>query len=96
MALRSTASKKNEYQWYLVGRGGGSGRGGRRIGPKAFPPGVELANLVESECPNCLQTAKIISHAHGNVGEQNKALEPSIIIINHCIIIIIIINVSYN
>jgi hypothetical protein len=45
MALRLTASKKK-----VPGEspGGGGGRGGRCIGPKAFPaPGVELVNLVE-------------------------------------------------
>jgi len=36
------------------------------------------------------------SGAHGNFEEQNKVLELSIIIINHCIIIIIIINAHYN
>jgi hypothetical protein len=33
---------------------------------------------------------EILSHVHGNSDEQNKALEPSITIINYCIIIIII------
>jgi len=29
---------------------------------------------------------EILSHVHGNFDEQNKALEPSITIINYCII----------
>ena len=38
---------------------------------------------------------EILSHAHGNFEEQKKVLEPSIIIPNYCIIIIII-NAYYN
>jgi len=38
---------------------------------------------------------EILSRAHGNYAEQNKILQPSIIIINYCIIIIII-NAYYN
>jgi len=34
---------------------------------------------------------EILSLVHGNFDEQNKVLEPSITIINHCIIIIVII-----
>ena len=34
---------------------------------------------------------EIISRDYGNIEEQNKVLEPSIIIINYCIIITIII-----
>ena len=41
---------------------------------------------------------EILSRAHGNIAERTKVLEPSIIIINFCIIIIIIIiiNAYYN
>ena len=38
---------------------------------------------------------ELLLSAHGNFEEQNKVLVPSIIIINHCIIIIII-NTHYN
>ena len=36
--------------------------------------------------------AEILSRVHGNFEERNKVLEPSIIIINYCIII----NAQYN
>jgi len=36
---------------------------------------------------------EILSRAHGNFEEQNKVLDPSIVIINYCIIII---NAYYN
>jgi hypothetical protein len=39
---------------------------------------------------------EIISRDYGNSEKQNKVLEPSIIIINYCIIITIIINAHYN
>jgi len=38
---------------------------------------------------------EIISRIHGNFEEQNKVSEPSIIIINYCITIIIIIIAYY-
>jgi hypothetical protein len=39
---------------------------------------------------------EMLSPAHGNFEKQNMVLEPSIIVINYCIIIIIIINEYYN
>jgi len=36
-----------------------------------------------------------LSHSHGNFEKQNMVLEPSIIIINYCIIIIVIISAHY-
>jgi len=53
-------------------------------------PRTGLANISESSRSTSLHVwkKKIISHAHGNVEEGNKLLEPSIIIINYCIIII--------
>ena len=38
---------------------------------------------------------EILSPAHGNFKKQNMALETSIIVIDYCIIIIIIINEYY-
>jgi len=46
------------------------------------------ANLFEGTCPNCLYTFQaFLLCADGNFEMQNKVLEPSIIIINCCIII---------
>jgi hypothetical protein len=39
-----------------------------------------------------INSGQIFSRAHGNFQGQNKVLESSIIIINYCIIIIIIIS----
>jgi hypothetical protein len=58
-----------------------------------FKPG--LANPFEAVCPICLWSSKKFYHMP-NFEEQNKVMEPSIIIINYCIIIIIIITVYYN
>ena len=54
----------------------------------------ELANLFEGACPKMVHKCpkkKIHSRIRGNFEEQNKDLEPDMVI-NYCIIIIIIIN----
>ena len=58
-------------------------------GPCSIQSSPRLANISQVQCPNCLSThfEEIISRAHGNFEVQNKALEPSVIIINYCIIL---------
>jgi hypothetical protein len=52
--------------------------------------------LLRARAQNVYKFEETLLCAHGNFKEQNNVLESSIIIINYCIIIIIVINAFYS